>query len=504
MLVGMKRVAGIAALAMLSLASAGVLAQPGSLDAEIQRVISTQKFGQAKIGVSVRDVQSGVELADIHASEPFTPASNMKLLTSGSALLVLSPEFSFRTELLLDNDRLIIKGAGDPALADPVILQAMQPRLTVDDVLGLFSTAAVKTGVKSFREIVVDDRVFDRQSVHPDWPVDQLNRGYCAEVSGVNFHANVLMVYPRPNPDGPGTAPLYALEPEAPWLHIQNRARTVGSGKNSVWLARDSQSDDIIMRGDVRTPAAAGVEVTIREPAAFTGRLLASSLSRAGLGTDGGATPTVRLAAPSEAFPNAKPIAAIVTPMSEVMRRCNTDSENLYAECLLKRTANAVTKEAGSWTNGAAVLRMVLSQKMSPEDAARTTIADGSGMSRNDAVPPATLTRWLKVLADTPTTHDAFAASLATVGEGTLKSRYQNAKFRNEVRGKSGYINGVRCLSGYLIDPQSGKRVAFSVMINDLKGEDTQSAFTLNEEVLKACDRWLSRETESDRPKIGG
>jgi D-alanyl-D-alanine carboxypeptidase len=42
---------------------------------------------------------------DLRDEEPLIPASNMKLLTSGAALLVLGRDFVFRTELILDGTR---------------------------------------------------------------------------------------------------------------------------------------------------------------------------------------------------------------------------------------------------------------------------------------------------------------------------------------------------------------------------------------------------------------
>lgn len=488
-------------------------AQAGSLSDDVRRVMNAKKFGEARIGVSIRDVTSGTELASYNSTEPLIPASNMKLLTSGAALLTLTPEFAFKTEVLRDGDRIIIRGGGDPALADPAILQAMNPKVTVEDVLAVMAKAVKQSQAKqpdataSIRELVVDDRIFDRQTVHPDWPIDQLNRGYCAEVSGLNFHANILLVYPKPNPEGAGAAPLYALQPQAPWVRITNRARTVGQGKNSVWLARDEKTDDLIMRGDVRVPTTGGIEVTIRNPAAFTGQLLASAIAQEGVAFQLNASGdrVVRLADANEDFSLAKPIAAVTTPIAEVLGRCNKDSENLYAESLMKRAAYAVTKEQGSWANGAAVLRMVLSQHLGANESARTTIADGSGLSRGNAVAPATLTRWLKVMSDNPTTSDIFVDSLATIGEGTLKTRYQGLKLKNQLRAKSGYISGVRCLSGYLVHAESGRRVAFSVMVNNISGDNgTQSAFDLNEEVIRMCDRWLTAKIESDKPRAGG
>ena len=46
------------------------------------------------------------------------PASNQKLLTTGAALHVLGPSFSFQTKLLQDGKNLIVVGDGDPTIGD--------------------------------------------------------------------------------------------------------------------------------------------------------------------------------------------------------------------------------------------------------------------------------------------------------------------------------------------------------------------------------------------------
>ena len=127
-------------------------AQTGCLNNEVARAVSARKLGEARIGISILDADTGEALASVHASDAFTPASNMKLLTSGAALLVLGPDFSFRTEVIRDGDRLIIKGAGDPALADPEILKESQPPLTVSDVLAALASAATKAGMNDVKE----------------------------------------------------------------------------------------------------------------------------------------------------------------------------------------------------------------------------------------------------------------------------------------------------------------------------------------------------------------
>jgi D-alanyl-D-alanine carboxypeptidase/D-alanyl-D-alanine-endopeptidase (penicillin-binding protein 4) len=127
---------------------------------------------------------------------------------------------------------------------------------------------------------------------------------------------------------------------------------------------------------------------------------------------------------------------------------------------------------------------------MGPGSAASTVIVDGSGMSREDKVAPRTLARWLKHM-ERSKAGDLFVQSLATPGDGTLRRRFNDVKMHADLHAKSGKVDGVRCLSGYLTDPVTRRRVVFSVMVNDLKESDALTALQLHEDVVMAIDQWL-------------
>jgi D-alanyl-D-alanine carboxypeptidase/D-alanyl-D-alanine-endopeptidase (penicillin-binding protein 4) len=172
---------------------------------------------------------------------------------------------------------------------------------------------------------------------------------------------------------------------------------------------------------------------------------------------------------------------------------------------MLKRIGREVTGEPGSWASGASVVRMTIAERLGPDDAAATQVSDGSGLSRDNKVSPATLTRWLDMMQRSGPTADDFVASLATTDRGNLKKRFDEHRLQNDLAAKSGSIDGVRCLSGYLTDPATDRRVAFSIMVNDLKaGEAPLAALNFHEEVVKAIDRWMTAQRPAARVDVGG
>lgn len=482
----------LTALALIAGLAAPALA--GDLSADVKKALAAAKVGRSRIGISIVDVSNGSALVSIKDDEAFIPASNMKILSSGAALLTLGADYHFKTTFALEGNRLIVIGAGDPALADPDVLRAMEPAMTVDAVLAGIVGAVTKSGVTNLKEIVLDDRVFDREYVHPSWSTHHLLAAYGSEICGLNFHHNIIRYFPKPSPQGPGSAPILNIEPAAPWLNIINKAETVAETRNTLWMHRPFTTNDITVQGQIGGKQNIEKVVTIHDGATFLGRLLADRLSTAGVRIDG-PTPTepnVRLAAPEDLFKPTKTIAIISTPITDVLYHCNTHSDNLYAESLLKATGHAITKEPGSWANGTTVVRMLLAEKVSPQAASSTTIIDGSGLSRDNAVSPATFTSWLRVLANS-SSGPVFVASLAKPGEdGTLEKRFKGpGKLTCTVAAKSGMLNQVRSLSGYVTHPTTGKRLAFSILANNVTGDADSAVLKLHEDVVKLADQWL-------------
>lgn len=497
---------GVLAGVVLPLSLAGsALAQ--DLQSQFDGLRQRTELGTTSISSIAIDARTGRVLWSDHSDEALIPASNMKLLTSGAALMVLGPDFSFETRLVDAGNRIVLVGSGDPALGDPAVLGRGEHPLTFDDLLDGMVNAVVRRGITKVEEIVVDDRVFDRNYAHETWPIEQLNRSYCAEVAGLNLHANVLWVFTSPAPGGRGL-PEYRIEPAVPWVEIGNLARTVTSGRQTAWVARPRPQNTFQLRGDVLHSGGEPIEVAFHEPALMAGRVLADRLTKAGvkIGLAGKAQgiDAVRLVGEGERLASGQPLVVVRTNMEDVLRQCNTESHNLYAEALFKRVAHEVNHEPGSWEAGAAVVRMLLSEKLGPEMASQTRIADGSGMSRDNRVSAQTLAAWLRIIERNDAIRDTMLDSLATPGQGTLRARFGELSLSNEVFAKSGYLNGVRSLSGYVVAP-SGKTVIFAMLLNDIPaGAASQNARIFLERCVDMADDWLAAQEPISEAKLGG
>lgn len=480
------------------------VALAGPLDREIERFIRNTNLGGGTGGVYIADLDTGEELASYRSDEPMVPASTMKLLTTGAALQVLGNDFTFRTRLILDETVsppiLIVKGDGDPALGDPAIFIGETPGVELSMLFDQIGQALKAVNVAALSGIVIDDRVFDRNFTHPDWPEDQLNRWYCAQVGGLNFNTNVINIYTQPSRSG---TPSVRMEPDAYWVLLNIKAKSITESRDTAWVSRPTKSNAFTVHGNVSSKSE--IPVAIDTPPLFAGRVLADALSVRGitLGDESqSAIDTVRLVELGEHLEESRIVAIITTPMPDVLRRVNTNSYNLYAEALLKRIGHEITSDPGSWENGAAVLRMTLAEQLGAEAAESTIISDGSGMSRENRVTAQTFVRWLRMLSRSE--HwDTFAASLATPGEGTLRQRFTKNDMATHIIAKSGYLTGTYALCGVLQHPRSGQRVAFSIMLNDVRaGSTAANAKPLIDDIVEEIDQYMSE--RAGDPAMGG
>jgi D-alanyl-D-alanine carboxypeptidase/D-alanyl-D-alanine-endopeptidase (penicillin-binding protein 4) len=127
------------------------------------------------------------------------------------------------------------------------------------------------------------------------------------------------------------------------------------------------------------------------------------------------------------------------------------NSNNGYADSLFRRLG------------GSTVVHRTLAQLGIDPNGYR--MADGSGLSRQNATKPVILVDLLQVMDDSAGA-DVFRAALPIAGStGTLSRRFRGTPAQGRVLAKTGTLRGVRALSGYANNPYYGP-LAFSILVN--------------------------------------
>jgi serine-type D-Ala-D-Ala carboxypeptidase/endopeptidase (penicillin-binding protein 4) len=442
------------------LCSGTALAQGPALNAPVQRAIDAARLRGAGVGVCAVEVKSGRLLCSINDTRPLILASNMKLLTTGTALLLLGEKFQFTTSLhavgkvtgqgVLSGDLVLVAG-GDPAISG----RDYGGKTTA--VFDAWAAAVARKIRRVTGDLVIDGTIFDRQYIHPNWPKDQLVRWYCAPVSAFALNDNCIDVAVRPGARA-GSPARVILDPPTKYFRVTNRCRTVGSGSSRAIIHRTAGRDELVISGKL-TPRSAGARspVTVADPTRFAATVLKERLAKAGVTIDG----KIVLAAKRVKVKGGVLLAQTSHSLLNAATVANTRSQNFYAEMIFKTLGRRVA-DPSTFKDGARVVTDKLVQMGLRKD--RVTISDGSGMSRLNAVAPDQLVVFLRAMALSKVA-DPFIGSLAVSGKrGTLRRRMTGQPVVGRVLAKTGHLRGVTTLSGYV--KANGKLVAFSILIN--------------------------------------
>jgi D-alanyl-D-alanine carboxypeptidase/D-alanyl-D-alanine-endopeptidase (penicillin-binding protein 4) len=283
-------------------------------------------------------------------------------------------------------------------------------------------------------------------------------------VSGLNFHANTVDLHVEPT--AAGEAPVVRALPRSSYYTLQNRALT--GTTQTLWATRRPDSAVLMLAGRVQQGTVEPLVLSLPDPPMFLGVTLADRLRAAGVAV--GQVGRMGLA---ESLPAGELLHTVQTPLTQVITRCNKDSQNLYAESLLKRLGRQLSGAAGSWPTGVAALRDFL-QKRFGVQAARVQAQDGSGLSAGNRVTARVTVELLRSMHRDPALKRLYRDSLAEGGkDGSLGAKnFDAASITSRLHAKTGFINGVRSLSGYLVHtrPDGRERViGFSMYFNDDK-----------------------------------
>ncbi|MBW3630067.1 MAG: D-alanyl-D-alanine carboxypeptidase/D-alanyl-D-alanine-endopeptidase [Gemmatimonadetes bacterium] len=441
--------------------AAAIPGQP-PLQAQAQQIV--RKVG-GEWGVMAWSIDRGDALFAINPNDVLIPASNNKVFSSIWALAVLGPDYRFPTDVLItgpiENGVLrgdvVIRGSGDPAFGYPDF---------EDDPLQPLRTMALRLkerGVQSVEGSVIGDPfVFDTMLIGRKWPGDTGGGSawYAPGVSGLPYYRNTIGIQAKPNPGG--GAALIELIPAVNVIPVVSQART-GGGR--AWAARTAGEDTIYVNGGVSGRGSYIYRVGVSQPALLTTDALRAALTEAGIQVRG-ASKVARTPAGAKLVHRHLSI-----PLSYMMRKLNQESDNFFAEHVWKAAAAKAIGE-GSFDRGGAASALHF-MRSAGVPLGQLYQFDGSGLSAFNRASPNAMVRSL-IYAHRAPFSGAFHGSLAMAGDpkGTLRNLFRGTPASGNLHAKTGYINDVRTLSGY-VRAKNGELIAFSFLYN---GRGTSAA----------------------------
>lgn len=407
-------------------------------------------------GISVRDIETGKELAGLNQNLSLTPASVQKLLTTAAAFSFLGSNFQFETRFYLTKSGadwfLMVDGGWDPSLGTN-LFKGFEEKVLFDSLVSFLKRNKVEriSGIYAVHDGKQQDLIPD------SWPWGDVGNYYGASISRLSFNQNRVKLSFCTEATGQ-YATLVEVSPTQSKVSWESYVVSgpISSGDNAVIYAGLYQSERQILGSLPPNESSFGIWGSVAFPA-----FSALEQFRAGLQLRGIEFQKAVGWAPEELVAQS-PNAIFIwksAPMQFLVSHINQFSNNFMAEHLL------VGIGQGNYYAGLDSVRNWLKGY-----GAHATLFynDASGLSRSNGISPSEITDFLFQWSR-ESWYSPWLSTLAVSAESGTLTRFSTPNLKHSFAGKSGSMDQVKTYAGYL-KCNSGKRNAVAIFVNALPG----------------------------------
>ncbi|EIJ43641.1 D-alanyl-D-alanine carboxypeptidase, serine-type, PBP4 family [Beggiatoa alba B18LD] len=446
-----------------SLLLAGLLSYPAvfaapTLIQTIDNALTAKCLNANRTAVNIVSLTTGRTVYSRNPQSPLLPASIMKLVTTAAALHYLGPEYRYKTKVLQTGRRLsdtlqgdlILMGGGDSKLLHTDLWQIAQD---------------LKASGLNFVEgrLIADVSLFDGYDRAPTWDVERSQRPFDAKIGALSLDLNTVAVKLRPA-DKVGDPLNVWLEPAPAYMHIENRSTTAAKGNGTAGVRRidDAQGVRIVVTGNLpQGDYERTVFVNVDDPSRYTIESFRTYLVKAGITVRGNTEiTTVSPANARVIYEHESP------PISLIIKEMNTYSSNFMAEQFIKTIAAEKVGKPATHLNGLKQVADFL--QTHGINTQGVMLADGSGLSKQNQITARMMTDLLTAMHNRFDIGPDFVTSMRVMGAfGLHSNRFKNSAARAQVRAKTGTLNGVSTLAGYVPSNSGRNLYAYTILLND-------------------------------------
>ena len=413
----------------------------------------------------VQAVEGKSPILSHNADKSMNPASVMKLVTTNAALDLLSPTYRWKTEVYRDGNlingvlegNLIIKGFGDPSFK---VQEFWRLLMSLQQV-----------GIKQINgDLIIDKSYFAKNLGNTKAFDDEIWRAYNAEpsaflVNGRNTSFKFIATETGVN---------VSQEFELPELKIVNNMK-LAQGACGDWRSRF---------GYTVKPDESGARVTFSgffsptceerylELSVFDDEKYAFySFKKLWKELDGSFNGKLKVQdTPASAV---KVLEQLSEPLGYVVRDINKWSNNLMARQLLLTIAAEKLSPPANEANGEKAIKSWLSAK--GLNFKELVIENGSGLSRVERISAEHLGQMLVSAYHSPVMPELMASLPILSQDGTIKKRLVDSQSNGRAHLKTGSIDGVSAVAGYVLDTNNHRHVLV-MLVNHAKAATSKNA----------------------------
>ncbi|MBK7104373.1 MAG: D-alanyl-D-alanine carboxypeptidase/D-alanyl-D-alanine-endopeptidase [Ignavibacteriae bacterium] len=428
------------------------------IEEEIDKIFEDDFFKSSMLAVSIYDLTDDKLLYQKNEKLLLTPASNMKILTTTSALEFLGADYSFQTSVF--HSGIIMDSI---CYGDIFVKGGFDPEFSTDDLDTLVSKI-IGYGIKEIRGNIYGD-VSNMDSLFwgSGWMWDDDPSSDFPYLTPLIINDACVQIEFEPGELNKEAK--IKIIPETDFFDISNTSVTTNNETEKFEITRDWQSrgNEIIVKGSLSTSAKKDTaKINIVNPELFFLYLLKEKLENQKIEFLG----KIDTATVPEF---AKHIYTHERKFKDVIVNLNKESDNLSAEMTLRALALKNFGKPASSENGIKLIDSLINKiGLNSKD---YNLADGSGISRYNLISAELLISMLKYMyQNSKKNYEILKNSFPIAGvDGTLSNRMKNTKAFKNVFAKTGTLNGVSALSGYL-QTANNHEITFSIMIQNFIG----------------------------------
>lgn len=441
-----------------------------SLAWEIEQLLNDSVMKYASVGILICLDSAENVLYSVNPDMAMVPASVTKLLTTAAGIEKAGGK-SNRTLLqytgtIADGHilkgNIIIKGGGDPTLGSD----------GSRDYLNRFGNAIKRLGIDSVTgRVYADASVFDDEMISPGWLVGEAMTYYAGATPGLMVNDNLFVLTFNIKRKGLISATPENMKPFVHGLKFHNLTKPFSGDEAEVYFLGMPYSNVVEIRGFVpEKMGSVKLAGILPDPPLAVATELARWLKQNGVAINDTARTTRQVMLENamvlpDSLKDRRTIDSLSSKMAgSLIGATNKYSNNLFAETTLKLIGQGY-KGVASRQAGIAGIYAYLSAK--DIDTRGLYLFDGSGISRNNAMPARLLVEMLSYIKNQSKYYREYRGTLSEAGEdGTLARLCKNSAAQSRIFAKSGTMTRVVNYAGYA-ETVDGRTLVFAFMANN-------------------------------------
>lgn len=462
--------------------SCGLAIAEVSAEKNLKKIAKRHRVNLNNVSVYVRKIDETQPVLNWRADTPRNPASTIKLLTTFISLSELGPDFQWKTESYTQNkpadgvaSNLFIKGYGDPYL--------------VTEKFWRFVRGIRNKGLKHITgDLVLDKSYFEKITSDPAEFDGRPSRSYNVNPSALLL--NFQSVNYQFRPDIANKKLLIIPEPDV-GSKLINKVRLSG-GRCGSWKHKISlKVDDTKTKFSGRYPRACGERGYYRvanEASPFIHGVFNKLWQEQGGVLDG---KWKDAAVPEDAVL----LHTIYSPpMIDVIRAINKYSNNVMTRQMLLTLGAEKYGTPGTTEKGRIVINdwLAANNFKFPE----LVIDNGAGLSRDTRISARHMGELLRFAYQDPRMPEFMSSLPIASYDGTLQRRFAGSQLQGRLHLKTGLLDDVRALAGYLLDNASQRWVV--VILHNDHNAPRKAGERFQDDLLKWIYNQTSKNNKSD------